>query len=185
MKLYIKNMVCPRCIAAVEQLLQSLNAAYVYVHLGEVLLKDPLSSTQLEQLNVQLQKLGFELLDDNRKQQIDKIKSIVIEHIHYKEDEKFVFTEVLAKALHKEYSVISKLFSETEGITIEQYVILQKIEKVKELLAYNEMNLNEISFKLGYSSTAHLSAQFKKVTGLTPSQFKAQGIHLRKTLNEV
>ena len=185
MKLYIKNMVCPRCIAAVEQLLKSVNAAYVYVHLGEVLLKDPLSLKQLEQLNIQLQKLGFELLDDNRKQQIDKIKSIVIEHIHYKEDEKFVFTEVLSKALHKEYSVISKLFSETEGITIEQYVILQKIEKVKELLAYNEMNLNEISFKLGYSSTAHLSAQFKKVTGLTPSQFKAQGIHLRKTLEAV
>ncbi|MEO8713034.1 MAG: AraC family transcriptional regulator, partial [Parafilimonas sp.] len=85
MKLYIKNMVCPRCMAAVEQLLQSVNATYVYVHLGEVLLKDPLSSKQLEQLNIQLQKLGFELLDDNRKQQIDKIKSIVIEHIHYKE----------------------------------------------------------------------------------------------------
>jgi AraC-like DNA-binding protein len=82
---------------------------------------------------------------------------------------------VLSKALHKEYSILSKLFSETEGITIEQYVILQKIEKVKELLVYNEMNLNEISFKLGYSSVAHLSAQFKKVTGLTPSQFKAQG----------
>jgi len=140
---------------------------------------------RLQHFQSELHPLGFELLDDTRKQQIDKIKSIVIDHIHYKEDEKFAFTDVLSKALHKEYSIISKLFSETEGITIEQYVILQKIEKVKELLVYNEMNLNEISFKLGYSSVAHLSAQFKKVTGLTPSQFKAQGIHLRKTLDEV
>jgi len=185
MKLSIKNMVCLRCVKAVEQLLQSMNAKVLYVQLGEVLLEDPLTSMQLQHFQSELRKLGFELLDDARKQQIDKIKSIVIDHIHYKEDEKFAFTDVLSKALHKEYSIISKLFSETEGITIEQYVILQKIEKVKELLVYNEMNLNEISFKLGYSSVAHLSAQFKKVTGLTPSQFKAQGIHLRKTLDEV
>ena len=185
MKLSIKNMVCLRCVKAVEQLLQSLNAKVLYVQLGEVLLEDPLTSMQLQHFQSELNKLGFELLDDTRKQQIDKIKSIVIDHIHYKEDEKFAFTDVLSKALHKEYSILSKLFSETEGITIEQYVILQKIEKVKELLVYNEMNLNEISFKLGYSSVAHLSAQFKKVTGLTPSQFKAQGIHLRKTLDEV
>ena len=185
MKLSIKNMVCLRCVKAVEQLLQSMNAKVLYVQLGEVLLEDPLTSMQLQHFQSELNKLGFELLDDTRKQQIDKIKSIVIDHIHYKEDEKFAFTNVLSKALHKEYSIISKLFSETEGITIEQYVILQKIEKVKELLVYNEMNLNEISFKLGYSSVAHLSAQFKKVTGLTPSQFKAQGIHLRKTLDEV
>ncbi|HRH50370.1 MAG TPA: AraC family transcriptional regulator [Panacibacter sp.] len=185
MKLYIKNMVCLRCVKAVEQLLQSINTKVLYVHLGEVLLEEPLSSTQWQHLQSELQSLGFELLDDARKQQIDKIKSIIIDHIHYEEDEKFLFTEVLSKALLREYSVISKLFSETEGISIEQYVILQKIEKVKELLAYNEMNLNEISFKLGYSSVAHLSAQFKKVTGLTPSQFKAQGIHLRKPLDEV
>lgn len=185
MKLSIKNMVCLRCVKAVEQLLQSMNAKVLYVQLGEVLLEDPLTSMQLQHFQTELRKLGFELLDDARKQQIDKIKSIIIEHIHYKEDEKFDFPEVLSNALHKEYSIISKLFSETEGITIEQYVILQKIEKVKELLVYNEMNLNEISFKLGYSSVAHLSAQFKKVTGLTPSQFKAQGIHLRKTLDEV
>jgi len=185
MKLYIKNMVCPRCIRAVEQILQRINAKPVYVHLGEVLLQDPISAEQLESLKDQLLKLGFELLDDSLQQQIDQIKSIIIRHIHYQEDKKFVFSEVLANELHRDYSVLSKLFSETEGITIEQYVILQKIEKVKELLAYNEMNLNEISYKLNYSSVAHLSAQFKKVTGLTPSQFKAQGIHLRKFLNDV
>jgi AraC family transcriptional regulator len=185
MKLYIKNMVCPRCVNAVEQTFINIGANPVDVRLGEVLLSDPISSEQIESLKPQLLKLGFELLDDNLKQQIDKIKSIIISHIHYKEDEKFVFSEVLADELHKDYSVLSKLFSETEGITIEQYVILQKIEKVKELLAYNEMNLNEISYKLNYSSVAHLSAQFKKITGLTPTQFKAQGIHLRKFLNEV
>jgi AraC-like DNA-binding protein len=170
---------------AVEQILQNVGAKPVNIQLGEVLLREALSATQLESVSVQLQQLGFELLDDNRKQLIEKIKATVIDHIHYTEDEKFIFSEVLSKELHKEYSILSKLFSETEGITIEQFVILQKIEKVKELLAYNEMNLNEISFKLGYSSVAHLSAQFKKVTGLTPTQFKAQGIHLRKFLNEV
>lgn len=183
MKLYIKNMVCPRCMKAVEQVLLGVEATPLDIHLGEVVLKEPLSPAQLELVSSQLQQLGFELLDDNRKQLIEKIKSIVIEHIHYNEDEKFVFSEVLSNKLHKEYSIISKLFSETEGITIEQYVIHQKIEKVKELLVYNEMNLNEISFKLNYSSVAHLSAQFKKITGLTPSQFKAQGIHLRKPLD--
>lgn len=185
MKLYIKNMVCPRCITAVEQVLQGISAKPVYTRLGEALLETPLSSAQLDQLAAQLKQLGFELLDDNRKQLIEKIKSIIIEHVHYKEDEKFIFADVLSKALHKEYSQLSKLFSETEGITIEHFVILQKIEKTKELLAYNEMSLSEISFKLGYSSVAYLSAQFKKVTGLTPSQFKAQGIHLRKSLDRV
>lgn len=185
MKLYIKNMVCPRCVNAVEQIIKSVDAKPIYVRLGEVLLQDPISADQVGSVKTQLQKLGFELLDDSLKKQVDKIKSVVIEHIHYTEDEKFIFSEVLSKELNKEYSAISKLFSETEGITIEQYVILQKIEKVKELLAYNEMNLKEISFKLGYSSVSHLSAQFKKVTGLTPTEFKAQGIHLRKFLNEV
>ncbi|MDB5134258.1 MAG: helix-turn-helix transcriptional regulator [Mucilaginibacter sp.] len=185
MKIYIKNIVCPRCVNAVEQIFHNIGTRPVYVHLGEVLLQESLSSEQLQSLNTLLKQLGFELLNDSLKQQIDRIKSIIISHIHYKEDEKFIFSEVLADELHKDYSVLSKLFSETEGITIEQYVILQKIEKVKELLAYNQMNLNEISYKLNYSSVAHLSAQFKKVTGLTPTQFKAQGIHLRKFLNEV
>jgi len=185
MILYIKNMVCQRCISAVEKLLRDIKAEVITVRLGEAMLTKPLSPDQIKDLNSGLLQLGFELLDDNRKQQIDKIKSIVIEYVHHREDSKFIFTEVLAKELHREYSAISKLFSETEGITIEQYIIQQKIEKVKELLVYNEMNLNEISYKLGYSSVAHLSAQFKKVTGLTPSQFKAQGIHFRKSIDKV
>lgn len=178
-------MVCPRCISAVEGLLQSIQAKPVYVNLGEVLLQKQLSASQLQNFKNNLQQLGFELLDDARKQQIEKIKAIVIENVHYKPDGKFAFAEVLAKSLHRDYSQLSKLFSETEGITIEQFVILQKIEKVKELLAYNQMNLSEISFALGYSSVPHLSAQFKKITGLTPTQFKAQDIHLRKPLDGV
>jgi AraC family transcriptional regulator len=185
MNLYIKNMVCPRCIKAVEQLVHNLPAETLYVHLGDVLLKEPLSQERLSKLSDQLKEQGFELLDDNLKQQIDKIKTVIIDHIHYKEDEKFPYTEILSKELMREYSVLSKLFSETEGVTIEQYVILQKIEKAKELLAYKQMNLNEIAFKLGYSSSAHLSAQFKKVTGLTPTQFKIQGSHLRKTIDTI
>lgn len=185
MKLFIKNMVCPRCIAAVEQLLIINNLLPIYIHLGEVLIENSLDKKQQEEISIQLKQLGFELLDDTRKQQIEKIKSVVIEHVHYSTDKKFPFAEIISKALHKEYSQLSKLFSETEGVTIEHYVIIQKIEKAKELLAYNEMNLNEISFKLGYSSVAHLSTQFKKVTGFTPSQFKAQGIHLRKSISDL
>lgn len=185
MKLYVKNMVCPRCVRAVEQVIKSAGGELLHIQLGEVILKDKLPATAIATIAGDLNELGFELLDDSLQQQIEKIKSIIIEHIHYTVDKKFIFSEVLSKELHKDYSVISKLFSETEGITIEQYVIQQKIEKVKELLAYNEMNLNEISFRLGYSSVAHLSAQFKKITGLTPTQFKAQGIHLRKFLNDI
>jgi AraC family transcriptional regulator len=185
MKLYIKNMVCPRCVSAVERLLQNIGAKPLFVRLGEVLLQEQLSPEQLALLKDQLLPLGFELLDDSLKQQIDQIKTTIISDIHYQEDKKFNFSEVLADQLNKDYSVLSKLFSETEGITIEQYVINQKIEKVKELLVYNELNLNEISYRLNYSSVAHLSAQFKKVTGLTPTQFKAQGINLRKFLDEV
>lgn len=166
-------------------MLVNLGAEVADVRLGEALLTKPLSLSATEQFRSQLAETGFELLDDNRSRQIVKIKSIIIDHIHYLEDEKFSFPKVLATELNKEYSQLSKLFSETEGITIEQFVILQKIEKVKELLAYKQMNLNEISYKLGYSSVAHLSAQFKKVTGLTPSQFKGQGGHLRKSLDRV
>jgi len=185
LKYYIKNMVCMRCVKAVELLLENMNAEVIYVHLGEVVLKKQLAAEEVEQFKTGLKSAGFELLDDQRGRQIEKIKAIIIDHIHYRQDEKFNFSKVLSTELTREYSQLSKLFSETEGVTIEHYVILQKIERVKELLAYNEMNLNEISYKLGYSSVAHLSAQFKKVTGLTPTQFKAQDIHLRKPLDVV
>ncbi|GGB21081.1 AraC family transcriptional regulator [Puia dinghuensis] len=185
MIIYIKNMVCPRCITAVEDAFKAIGVEPLSVRLGEVTVKEALPAEQLAKLAARLQELGFELLDDVRRQQIEKIKAIVIRHVHQGDGEKVAFSALLAAELHREYSQLSKLFSETEGITIEHYVILQKIEKVKELLVYNEMSLSEIAFQLGYSSVAHLSAQFKKVTGLTPSAFKGQGIRLRKPLDAV
>lgn len=178
-------MVCPRCISAVEKVFNDINIKPLQTQLGEIILSKELSVKQTAELKDKLEFLGFELLDDNRKQQIEKIKAIIIDHIHHLENGKFVFSEVLSNELNKEYSQLSKLFSVTEGITIEQFVILQKTEKVKELLIYNQMNLSEIADKMGYSSVAHLSSQFKKTIGLTPSQFKAQGIHLRKTLDKL
>lgn len=178
-------MVCPRCISAVEKIFNDMNIMPLQIQLGEITLSKELSAKQTTALKDKLESLGFELLDDNRKQQIEKIKAIIIDHIHHHEDGKFVFSEILSNELNKEYSQLSKLFSVTEGITIEQFVILQKTEKVKELLIYNQMNLSEISDKMGYSSVAHLSSQFKKTIGLTPSQFKAQGIVLRKPLDKL
>ena len=185
MELYIKNMVCHRCIVAVEQALTEVGILPLRVTLGEATVEKEPTEAQQQALRQKLETLGFELLDDARKQLIEKIKAIVIQRIHYGNDTRFVFSEVLARELAREYSQLSKLFSTTEGITIEQYVILQKIEKVKELLVYNQSNLNEIADQMGYSSVAHLSGQFKKVTGLTPSQFKQQGIHLRKPLDRL
>lgn len=184
-KLTIKNMVCRRCILAVESIFNKMGVVPLLINLGEVVLENPLANEQKLELRERLESAGFELLDDQRKQQIERIKAIVIERIHHRVDDKFNFPEVLAAELNREYSTLSKLFSETEGITIEQFVILQKIEKVKELLVYNEMSLSEISDQLGYSSVAHLSSQFKKITGFTPSQFKLQGITFRKTLDNV
>jgi len=185
MKIAIKNMVCPRCTQAVSQVFASMAITPLDVRLGEVVLADPLTPEQLQNLQRKLDEIGFELLDDQQQQLVEKIKSIVIDHVHRQEDNHFVFTEVLQTALNKEYSQLSKLFSEKEGITIEQYVILQRMEKVKELLSYNELTLSEIAYKLGYSSVAYLSAQFKKVTGLTPSQFKKLGINLRKPIDQL
>jgi len=181
----IKNMVCRRCITAVESIFNETGVTPILVRLGEVVTEKPLNDDQITQLREILSEAGFELLDDLRKQQIEKIKTLIIDHVHHKEEEKFNFTDVLSKELHREYSSLSKLFSETEGITIEQFVILQKIEKVKELLVYDEYSLGEIADKLGYSSVAHLSGQFKKITGFTPTQFKVQGLGSRKHLDHL
>ncbi len=143
-------------------------------------------SEQLTQLKERLAQLGFELLDDNKKRVIEKITNVIVEHVHYKPlDDKHNFSEILSHALHKDYSYLSGLFSDVEGITIEKYIINQKIEKAKELLVYDELNLSEIAFRLGYSSVAHLSSQFKKVIGLAPSHFKKLGGIHRKSLDKV
>lgn len=183
MQLYIKNMVCPRCIAAVEQIFSSFGYEPMDVALGEVKLKETIPAEQLNEIADALAKQGFELLDDQKKQMIVKIKTIIIENIQNEVHNNTSFSELISSKLNKEYSALSKLFSSTEGITIEQYIILQKIEKVKELIIYDELNLSEIAFKLGYSSVAHLSSQFKKVIGLSPSEFKKQGSRSRNSLD--
>lgn len=184
--IYIKNMVCNRCIAAVKKILDDASVSYQSVSLGEVSVQQPVSAKQNALLQTKLAEAGFLLLDDNKSKIIGKIKTIIIELIHHNDAEsRHNLSEILSTRLHKDYSLLSRLFSEVEGITIEKYAINQRIEKIKELLAYDELNLNEIAFQLGYSSVAHLSAQFKKVTGLTPSYFKKSRNLPRKPLDDV
>ncbi|MEO7561973.1 MAG: AraC family transcriptional regulator [Ferruginibacter sp.] len=186
MNLYIKNMVCNRCINAVRQELDKLHLQTNSIILGEVSLAKEPSEQQFAQLKNNLDRLGFEVLDDSRKKLIEKIKNIVVEEVHYGAvDKKHTFSDLLSKKLHKDYSYLSGLFSEVEGVTIEKYIINQKIEKVKELIMYDELNFSEIAFQLGYSSVGHLSAQFKKTTGLTPSYYKNMSNKVRKPLDDV
>jgi len=175
MKLYIKNMVCNRCIMVVRQLLDKMNLTVVHVEMGEIQLLS-ISPKQQVELNDKLQQVGFEILNDKKRTQIEQVKKFLTAIVHKNEiGEHFSISTFLSKKLNKEYSNISRLFSEVEGITVEQFFILQKIEKTKELLKYDELSLSEIAWKLGYSSVAHLSAQFKKMTGFTPGEFKKMG----------
>jgi len=186
MKLNVKNMVCNRCIHVVKQELENAGVSYSNVGLGEVIVDNDLSKEKLALVASNLAKYGFEVLDNSRQQLIEKIKNIIIEQVHYStEEQRYNYSEILSKSLHKDYSYISSLFSEVEGITIEKYIINQKIERVKELIIYDELNLSEIAYKLGYSSVAHLSNQFKKVTGLTPTYFRQVGQNKRKSLDKV
>jgi AraC family transcriptional regulator len=186
MKLFIKNMVCPRCITTVEALLRDHKLPAKSIRLGEVELEHTPSQEQLSQLDADLRAVGFEILDDYKKRLIEKVKTLLIQIVQSGNiEEHFSLGDTLSKSLHKEYTQISRLFSEVAGVTIEQFFILQKIEKVKEWLTYDELTLSEIAWKLGYSSVAHLSSQFKKITGLTPSQFKQMGISHRTGLDAV
>lgn len=179
-------MVCNRCIHVVEQEMKKIKLSSANVRMGEVEIAKPLSEKQLKQLDENLKKFSFELLDNQNQRQIEKIKNLLIKKVQSGQiEEHFSIIEFLSKSLHKDYSSVSRLFSGVEGITIEQFFIFQKIEKVKELLVYAELNLNEISWQLGYSSIAHLSAQFKKVTGLTPTHFKKMGSANRKSLDKL
>ncbi len=184
--LYIKNMVCRRCILSVVQLLQKNSLPSDNVVLGEVRLSQALSPEQEENLRADLLAFGFELLDDQRQQLIEKVKIRLIEAVQSGSlPDHFSLVDFVSRSLLRDYSVVSKLFSEVEGITLEQFFILQKTEKVKEWLAYNEFSLSEIAFRLGYSSVSYLSSQFKKVTGLTPSQFKQNHSGRRRALDKV
>ena len=186
MKLFIKNMVCPRCIMSVENILKENKLEPKQVRLGEIELIKSLNKKQLEKFSADLQKVGFELLDDQKKQVIEKIKSLLVQKVQQGNiEEHFSISKYLTKKIFKDYSSISKLFSEVEGITIEQFFILQKIEKAKEWLIYNELSLSQVAFNLGYSSSQHLSSQFKKLTGMTPTQFKSLGTLHRKAIDNV
>lgn len=184
MKLFIKNMVCIRCKMVVKAELDKLNIIHKDLVLGEVDLLNSISQEQLEVLDVGLKTYGLELITDNRAKIIEKIKNTIIELIHYSDEEiKVNFSAYLSEKLNYDYTYLSNLFSEVHGTTIEHFIIHQKIERVKELLVYNEINLSEIAWKLHYSSVQHLSTQFKQVTGLTPTFFKNLSIQRRKEAN--
>ena len=166
-------MVCNRCIMVVKSELEKFGLHPVTVILGEVELSEEISPDQKEELADRFKDLGFELIDDKKTRLIENIKTSILQQVHYSEEPlKITFSEYLSEKFHQDYSSLSKLFSEVQGVTIEQYVITQKIEKVKELLVYDELSLSEIALQLNYSSVSHLSKQFKKVTGLTPTHFK-------------
>ena len=187
MDIYIKNMVCDRCIATVRRGLDQLNMPYKNVRLGSVELINEPSSDEMLRLRQILKQSGFELLDDEKRATVEQIKNAIISLIHgYEADELNVKLSVLlSKKLKREYQYLSTLFSGVEGITIEKYAILQRIEKAKELIMYGELSMSEIADNLRYSSVQHLSQQFKKITGFTPSEFKQSKENGRKALDEV
>lgn len=166
-------MVSIRCKMVVQAAFKKLGLHYVTVNLGEVNVLEKITQQQREQLKTILLKSKLELMDDKRAILIDRIKSVIVEMVHYSEElPKTNFSVYLSKKLNHNYTYLANIFSETQGITIEQFIILHKIERVKELIIYDELNLTEIAEKLHYSGVAHLSSQFKRITGLTPSYFK-------------
>jgi len=173
MKLYIKYMVSLRCKMLVKDELKKLGIDFVSVDLGMVEINGDITEQQREQFRANLQKSGLELLDDKKNILVERIKSVIVEMVHY-EDElpKINDSDYISEKLGYDYNYLSNTFSEVKGTTIQNYIIQHKIERVKELLLYDELTLTEIAWKLHYSSVAHLSNQFKKVTGLTPSYFK-------------
>jgi len=186
MKLYIKNMVCNRCKMVVKNEIEKLGYQTISVELGEVKLEETTRPINRHEILKTLQPLGFELIDDKKSQLIEHIKTTIIDLVHNKNNDlRINLSDYLNNIIHYDYHYLSNLFSEVEGTTIEKYLIAQKIEKVKELLMYDELSLSEIAWKLNYSSVAHLSNQFKKVTGLTPTHFKNIKTLKRKPLDEV
>lgn len=180
-------MVCPRCIKVVKDEFEKLELNIEAIELGKVSVSDELSSDKLEKVRSVLDENGFELIDDKKNKLIESIRTLIIEEIHYANNpfNGSNSSDFIAKKTGHDYSYLSNLFSSIEGITIEKYIIRQKIEKVKELLIYDELSLNEISYQMGYSSVQHLSNQFKKITGMTPSQFKKLKENRRTPLDEV
>ena len=185
-QLRIKNMVCDRCKMAVEQVLKDVGLTPERIDLGEVWVSDVPTEAQLAQLKTRLEALGFELLDDQRQQMIERMKTAIIALVHHHQGNKTLNLSVyLSQLLHRDYSALSKLFSEVTGVTIERYFIMQRIERVKELIRYDELTLTEIAYQMNYSSVAHLSSQFRSVTGMTPTQFRFMKTAQRANLDEV
>ncbi|MDH3266474.1 MAG: AraC family transcriptional regulator [Gammaproteobacteria bacterium] len=188
MKLQIRNMVCDRCTLVIRNTLEEMGVQPVLVRLGEVDLGDQLlDEAQLVSFREKIERLGFELIGDRKSQLIESIKKYIIVLVQEPGDVARVrISDYLSEKLFHDYAYLSNLFSSVEGVTIESFFIHQKIEKVKELLVYDELTLTEIAYRLGYSSVAHLSRQFKKVTGQTPSEFKRlRDSSLRKPLDKV
>lgn len=179
-------MVCIRCKLVVKEELAKLGLHYNSVELGEAEIQENITVEQQDQFKAALLKSGLELMDDKKSVLIEKIKKVIIESVHYSEDPPSInFSDYLSQKLNHDYTYLANLFSEVQGTTIEKFLIAHKIERVKELLVYNELNLTEIAFQMHYSSVAHLSAQFKKVTGLTPTHFKQLKIKRRSMLDEM
>jgi len=186
-KLHIKNMVCPRCIMAVKDILNRHNVSYIDVRLGEVILSQPRLNLDLDAIKNDLEEIGFELIEDQQVKYVERIKSIIIDLIRNpgKYNSPYNYSHYISETIGKDYHYLSKIFSEKEGITLEKYIIMQRIEYVKELLIYDEHNLSEIANMLNYSSISHLSNQFKQVTGFSPSAFKKSQLSDRRSLDEI
>lgn len=182
MRLLVKNMVCPRCISAVRDLLVSEGLTVISVSLGDVEIEDNLSDEERHSLAGKLRDIGFELLDDPRSQLVEQIRVTVLKWVRM-DEERPKLSECLSRQLSKDYSALSKLFSEVKGVTIERFAIIHRIEYVKELLCYCQLSTSEIAYRLGYSSPAYLSSQFKQVTGMTPKEFRELGHHKRISLD--
>lgn len=186
MKLFIKYMVSNRCKMAVKEELKKLGLHFVLVDLGEVEVMETLSNEQLRLINQGLMKSGLELMDDKKAILIEKIKNIIVEMVHHSDETiKINFSDYLSARLNQSYAYLANLFSEVQGMTIEHFIISHKIERVKELIMYDEMNITQIADKMNYSSVAHLSNQFKKVTGLSPSHFKNLKQRIRIPLEDI
>ena len=186
MKLYIKYMVSNRCKIAVKEELKKLGLHFMVVDLGEVEIMENISPDLREQVKTALFDAGFELIDDKRSVLIEKIKNTIIEMIHHSDEViKTNFSNYLSEKLNHDYTYLANLFSEVQGSTIEQFIISHKIERIKELIIYGEQNITEIAWRMNYSSVAHLSNQFKKVTGLSPSHFKQLKEKRRSPIEDV
>ena len=186
MKLFIQNMVSLRCKMKVKSELETLGLHYKSVELGEVQLTQAITPEKREQLGLALHRSGLELMDDKKAMLIEKIITIIVEMVHYTEEAPILnFSDLLSQKLHQDYTKLSEIFSQTKGLTIEKFIILHKVERIKELIIYDELNITEIADKLHYSSVAHLSNQFKKVTGLTPTFFKNLTKRKRQNLEDL